>query len=158
MKHGRGSKAGTSLLEIIIAFMVLALAIVGTMSLVLAMNVTNTARSQTNVAVKWCEARMEDLQLMPWATMVAQNGQTAWVEGVDWTPPPAAPPASIGQSGRFDIVNVNPANIDDADPNNDTTGAGANTMVRITVTVDTTTTKTTQKPVKVSLVSWRANK
>lgn len=146
MKNKKSCQRGTTLLEVIIAFMVLSLAIVGTLSLVLVIETHNSARTEANHAYKACQDVMEQLLTFGWPTMVAQNNITFIV-------PPVNQQEAIG---NITITNINPNNIDDADPANDTTGAVANTMVRITVRVQTTTVG--RRPIDVQLVSWRANK
>ena len=152
MRARNKAKRGTSLLEVIIAFMVLALAIVGTMSLMLVLETHNTARSDANYAYKASTDMMEQLMAMDWATMNAQNNVKFAVPAVlDNKNNPADPRILIG---TVTITNINPANLTDASATNDTTGAGAGTMVRVTITVSTNITR---RPINISVTSWRAN-
>jgi len=145
-KRGKRSQAGMTLLEIVIAFMVLAIAIVGTMSLIIVVASHNEARAESNMAYKACQDILERLLSMDYATMTAQNGVTFAVTKIN-------PTQNIGS---IVITNVNPANLDDANAGNDTTGGVANQMCLVEVRVQTTTVGL--KPINVTIGTWRANK
>ncbi len=152
MRAGRRGKRGTSLLEVVIAFMVLALAIMGTMSLMLVLETHNASRTDANYAYKACQDTMEQLMAMDWVTMNGQNNVKFAVPAIlDNKNNPADPRILIG---TVTVTNINPNNLTDATATNDTTGAGAGTMVRVTVTVQTNITR---RPINVSVTSWRAN-
>lgn len=144
-KRKRG-QLGMTLLEIIIAFMVLSLAIVGTMSLIVVVASHNEARAESNMAYKACQDILERLLSMDYATMTLQNGVTFAVTKINATQ----------NIGSIVITNVNPANLNDANASNDTTGAGAGQMCLVEVRVQTMTVG--RKPINVSISTWRANK
>jgi Tfp pilus assembly protein PilV len=145
-KRAGRSRLGMTLLEIVIAFMVLALAIVGTMSLIVVVASHNEARAESNMAYKACQDILERLLSMDYATMSLQNGVTFAVTKINATQ----------NIGTITITNVNPANLGDANAGNDTTGAGAGNMCLVEVRVQTTTVG--RKPINVSISTWRANK
>ena len=146
MQKRKRSQAGMTLLEIVIAFMVLAIAIVGTMSLIIVVASHNEARAESNMAYKACQDILERLLSMDYATMTAQNGVTFAVTKIN-------PTQNIGS---IVITNVNPANLDDANAGNDTTGGVANQMCLVEVRVQTATVGL--KPINVTIGTWRANK
>ncbi len=126
-------RGGFTLIEIVVALMILAIALVGLVSLILAVQTHNQSFSDARMSHKACQEVMELLLGMQYSSMRAQNG-------VRFIVPVLHPTRQIG---RVTLRDVSPP----ADPT---------TITEIEVSVNTQGVGL--KPLNVSIVSRRTSK
>jgi Tfp pilus assembly protein PilV len=131
-----------TLLEIMIAMVVLAIALMGLLSLVLVTQSFNQSAADANVANKACQEVMEQVL----ATSITNI--TSWHDST-FIAKVLHPSAAVGR-----------VLVESVDPEAPNTLAAGGKMYRVTVSIDTSAPglKVTQRPVKVALVTWRANR
>ena len=124
------SQGGFSLLEVMIAMAVLAIAVVGTLGVLLVTHQHNTATDEASLAHKACQEMMEQLVGMTYDTMLAQDG-LAFV----------APKLHATQAiGAIQIT----------EPVAD--------RAEMRVRIQTQPGQVTRSPINVELISWRSRK
>lgn len=134
-RHSRHSQGGFSLLEIMIAMIILAVAMLGVLSLLLVTHQHNQSTSETALAYKSCQEIMEQLQGMNYDDMLAQNGVTFVAKKLHKDLP----------IGIIEVTDASPA----GDPD---------TKAEVRVRIQTQPGQITQQPLNVELVTWRSRK
>jgi len=114
------------------AMVVLGVAIVGTLSLLLAVQSHNQSADDSRTAHKACQEVMEQLLSMPWDAMMIQDGI------------------------QFQAINIHPTELLGSVEINNIGGPGnPEELAEIVVRIQTDTASI--RPINVSLVMWRAN-
>ncbi|GEM_PF-2887031 len=126
---------GFTLLEVVIALGVIAVALMGSLSLLLLTHRHNTSTNETATAYKACQEMMEKLRTMTYDQVKAQNG----VGFVATKLHPTQPVGSVA------VTDVSPA----GDPD---------TLVQVVVSIVTPPGGITLRPVNARLVSWRTRR
>jgi len=127
---GRRMEDGFSLLEVMIALAVLAIAMIGTLSVLLVVHQHNTATDEASLATKACQEMMEQLLNMTYDTMLVQDG-IAFV----------APKLHATQAiGTLQVTEPVPD------------------RAEMRVRIQTQPGQITRSPVNVELINWRSRK
>lgn len=135
MGCGRRSRGGFSLLEVLIAMVVLAIALLGVMGVLLATHQHNTSTSETSSAYIACQEVVEQLRAMNYDTMKQQHNLGFVAKKIH----PSWP------IGLIEIEDVSPA----ADPD---------TKAEIRVAIRTQPGQVGKMPINVQVVSWRSRR
>lgn len=130
-----GTRGGFSLLEVILAMVVLAIALLGVMGVLLVTHQHNTSSSESSLAHKACQEVMEQLRAMSYDAMLTQNN-------LDFVARKLHPTQPIGV---VEVSDVSPA----GDPD---------TKAEMRVRIRTQPGQVTRAPVNVELVSWRSRR
>jgi uncharacterized protein (TIGR02598 family) len=129
------AEGGFSLLEVMIAMAVLAIAMAGILGLLLVTHQHNQSASETTMAYKACQEVMEQLQGMTYDEVLAQNGVTFAAKKLH-------PDQQIG------LITVT-----DASPPGD-----PDTKAEIRVSVRAQPGQISKQAINVELVTWRSRK
>lgn len=133
VRRGRG---GFSLVEVMIAMVVLAIALLGMMGVLLVTHQHNASTDETSLATKACQEMMEQLVGMDWATMWAQNG-------LPFAAPKLSPTANVGLVTITDLSGAGG-------------GVGSSTKAEMRVAIVTQPGQVTRNPINVVLLSRRS--
>jgi len=117
------------------ALVVLAIALLGTIGVLLMTHQHNTAASEASLATKACQEVIEQLRAMSYDSMLLQNDVTFVAKKVH----PSWP------IGVIQVSDISPS--DDPD-----------TKAEVRVRIQTQPGQVTQRPVNVELVTWRSRR
>ncbi len=134
-RHSRRSQGGFSLLEIMIAMVVLAVAMFGVLGLLLVTHQHNQSTSESAHAYKSCQEIMEQLQAMSYDDMLGQNGVTFVAKKLH----PNLP------IGVIEIADASPVEYPDS-------------KSEVRVRIQTQPGQITKQAINVEIVTWRSRK
>jgi type II secretory pathway pseudopilin PulG len=138
-----------TLLEIMIALVVLSIALLGVLSMMLVTQNHNQSSSERTLASKACQEVMEQVIATPYNNLMATWNNAKFGSNI-LTPPT---PVNGNKPILYGLVTVTQMNAETLAPD-----AGG-TMMQITVTFDTTTgPKSTRLSVKQTLVAWKVSR
>ncbi len=134
--RARCGQGGFSILEVMIAMVILAIALLGMMGVLLLLHQHNTSMDEASLATKACQEMMEQLVGLDWATMWAQNG-------LAFVAPKLSPTANVGLIQITDLSGAG-------------AGAGSSTKAEMRVAIVTQPGQVTRNPITVVLLSRRS--